>query len=128
MLISELIRPVEQRHLSIYIAWLHCLQPVTNVLLYLRSCQLGCPDNTELGIQNRFDFEAGDEALEATDLLASAARRYNVSLTAKKSVKSKAAKCPTKAGSTATETRKTKAAHAAKKSVKKTAAQKGGAA
>ncbi len=71
-----------------------------------------------------------DEVLEPTDPLASAARRYNVSMTPKKAAKPKAAKCATnkKAQDNSKQARKPKATPSANKAVKKTSAQKGGAA
>jgi ParB family transcriptional regulator, chromosome partitioning protein len=68
-----------------------------------------------------------DEKLEAIDPLASAARRYNVSLRAKNTVKSTSPKCGPKAGRSAMKSRKDKKTHVENKAVKKVA-QKGGAA
>jgi hypothetical protein len=67
-----------------------------------------------------------DEKLEAIDPFASAARRYNVSLSTKNTVKSTSPKCGPKARS-AMKSRKAKKTHVANKAVKKVA-QKGGAA
>lgn len=71
-----------------------------------------------------------DEVLEPNDPLASAARRYNVSLGPKKAAKPKAAKCAPnkKAEDNSKQARKPKATPSANKAVKKTSAQKGGAA
>lgn len=71
-----------------------------------------------------------DEVLEPTDPLASAARRYNVSLGPKKAAKPKAAKCAPnkKAEDNSKQARKPKATPSANKAVNKTSAQKGGAA
>lgn len=69
-----------------------------------------------------------DEKLEASDPLASAARRYNVSLTAKKPPISKGAKCATKTQATAAKERKAKETQVNNNSAVKKAARKGGAA
>ncbi|MGA8597061.1 MAG: hypothetical protein WB676_20300 [Bryobacteraceae bacterium] len=69
-----------------------------------------------------------DEKLEASDPLASAARRYDFSLTANKPATPKAAKCATNAQATAAKTRKAKATQVNKNSAAKKTAQKGGAA
>lgn len=66
-----------------------------------------------------------DEVLEFTDPLASAARRYNVSLTPKKNAKPKAAKCAPKPKATGKQPKPTASGN---KAMKKAAAQKGGAA
>jgi hypothetical protein len=69
-----------------------------------------------------------DEKLEASDPLASAARRYNVSLAAKKPTASKGAKCATKSQTAITNTRKAKSTQGNSNSPGKKAMRKGGAA
>ena len=68
-----------------------------------------------------------EEALEPLDLLASAARRYGVSLTEKKNAKPKTAKCSAKAKPSRTHSKPKASLKSATKATKKATA-KGGAA